>query len=131
MEFEDNENIELVDVYSLKNNWDIKTYGNNIILDLKNDDTIDYKDSITDFYFKFHIKNNASVSDDYEIFFKKFMFASDGFYRMINEITLKLETAKTRNYNFDGTIMFDSLNENGSFDTINSYKCANEDCFMN
>lgn len=130
--FKENKNIELIDVYSLNDYWNVKKENNKIILELQDDINVSNKDILADFYIKFHINNNEGVSDKYNIILSNFIYVSNGlFYEVDNGISLDLNTSNTRVVKLDSSeIKFEEINSKGEFVTASSYKCNDSDCFV-
>lgn len=126
-------NVELVEVYSISDDWHIKVKDTS----LYKEGTYVYLTSmgrsdnakITDVKFHLHIKGNENVDDSFGVGFGQVTISlvNENKDDHFDEKIIGFPIGESRYYKKGDSIIFEKVQEDGSFKEVNSYKCRFSD----
>ena len=118
-----NDNIDFIEAYSKNKQWQVTKEDNSIsLLSLKNGAEVD------DVILKFYIKNKISKDEDKTIKLNSIRFTTSGGSNYLdNGKTYKITFSDNRRYLTNGVIIFEKVQNDGSFKKVNEYKCKTPD----
>ena len=130
-------NIELLKLYTISDVWEVKktdssTENGNISISIATNGK-NSNDNLSDVKFLLHIKNNENNDKSFKINFNniKIHTIEDATYKT-KDMVVEFNTGESRYYYKNDVIIFEKMQDDGSFKKTNEYKCNTVDsCIVN